>query len=73
MGWKDTNKHLQILKSAEEGGYGVIATIAYVSCLLLLTPANDPAQIQRRKCNCIRPSSQQPQIASYTPIIPLGP
>lgn len=27
--WRDTNKHLIILKKAEEGGYGVIAAIAY--------------------------------------------
>lgn len=27
--WRDTNKHLAILKRAEEGGYGVIAAIAY--------------------------------------------
>lgn len=27
--WRDTNKHLTILKKAEEGGYGVIAAIAY--------------------------------------------
>ncbi|OKL58147.1 hypothetical protein UA08_06447 [Talaromyces atroroseus] len=29
MSWKETNKTLQILRSAEEGGYGVIAAIAY--------------------------------------------
>lgn len=27
MSWKHTNKTLQILKSAEEGGYGVLAAI----------------------------------------------
>lgn len=27
--WKETNRHLQILKAAEEGGYGVLAAIAY--------------------------------------------
>lgn len=27
--WKATNRHLQILRAAEEGGYGVIAAIAY--------------------------------------------
>lgn len=29
MSWQDTNKHLSILRHAEEGGYGVIAAIAY--------------------------------------------
>lgn len=29
MSWKDSNKTLQILKSAEEGGYGVLAAIVY--------------------------------------------
>lgn len=27
--WRDTNRHLQILRAAEEGGYGVLAAIAY--------------------------------------------
>lgn len=27
--WRDNNKHLNILRNAEEGGYGVIAAIAY--------------------------------------------
>ena len=27
--WKATNRHLQILRAAEQGGYGVIAAIAY--------------------------------------------
>lgn len=44
MSWKNSNKHLQILKSAEEGRYGVIAAIAYVSCLPLLTSANKTAR-----------------------------
>lgn len=29
MSWRDSNKHLSILRQAEEGGYGVIAAIAY--------------------------------------------
>ncbi|KAJ9133456.1 Tagatose-diphosphate aldolase [Pleurostoma richardsiae] len=29
MDWKDSNKTFQILKAAEEGGYGVVAAIAY--------------------------------------------
>lgn len=29
MSWKDSNKHLAILRNAEKGGYGVIAAIAY--------------------------------------------
>jgi fructose/tagatose bisphosphate aldolase len=29
LDWKEKNKHLQILKAAEEGQYGVIAAIAY--------------------------------------------
>ncbi|CDK28784.1 unnamed protein product [Kuraishia capsulata CBS 1993] len=29
MEWKNTNKTLQILKAAEEGGYGIIATVVY--------------------------------------------
>ncbi|KPM46362.1 hypothetical protein AK830_g145 [Neonectria ditissima] len=29
MAWKATNRHLQILKAAEEGEYGVLAAIAY--------------------------------------------
>jgi fructose-bisphosphate aldolase, class II len=29
MSWRDNNKHLRILKDAEEKGYGVIAAIAY--------------------------------------------
>ena len=43
MSWKDANKHLRILKSAEEGGYGVIAAIASGSCPLLLITTNDYA------------------------------
>lgn len=29
MSWQDSNKHLSILRHAEQGGYGVIAAIAY--------------------------------------------
>lgn len=31
MDWKEDNKTFQILKAAEEGKYGVVAPIAYVS------------------------------------------
>ncbi|KAF9887741.1 hypothetical protein FE257_009694 [Aspergillus nanangensis] len=27
--WRDSNRHLQILRAAEDGGYGVLAAIAY--------------------------------------------
>lgn len=44
-GWRSTNKHLSILKHAEEQGYGVIAAIAYnVEQILGLVRAAEQAQ-----------------------------
>ncbi|RSL48850.1 hypothetical protein CEP53_009388 [Fusarium sp. AF-6] len=43
--WKATNRHLQILKAAEEGQYGVIAAIAYnIEQILGLIQAAEKAQ-----------------------------
>lgn len=43
--WKATNRHLQILKAAEDGKYGVIAAIAYnIEQILGLVRAAEKAQ-----------------------------
>lgn len=43
--WRSTNKHLTILQRAEEGGYGVIAAIAYnIEQILGLIRAAERAQ-----------------------------
>lgn len=43
--WRSSNKHLAILKQAEDGGYGVIAAIAYnIEHILGLVRAADEAR-----------------------------
>ena len=45
MSWKASNRHLQILKAAEEGEYGVIAAIAYnIEQILGLVAAAEKAK-----------------------------